>query len=96
MHFPWQPMTDGEMAAKMREAREMVGTYNKEADKKQNNMLLNEMVSNVVSSKDEIFESGGGGYVHFYQEDVEKMKSMTVDEQLEYKSFLIEQGKYIE
>lgn len=29
-------------------------------------------------------------------EDLERMKSMTVDEQLEYKSLLIEQGRYIE
>lgn len=59
-------------------------------------MTINEMKSNVVGSKDEIFEQGGGGYVHFYPEDMERMKSVTVDEQLEYKSLLIEQGRYIE
>lgn len=52
--------------------------------------------SNVVSSKEEIFETGGGGYVAFYQEDIERMKSMTIEEQIEYKSGLIKNGRYTE
>lgn len=36
--------------------------------------------SNVVSAPDEVFETGGGGYAHFYSEDEERMKTMTVDE----------------
>ena len=52
--------------------------------------------SNVVSSKDEVFETGGAGYVSFYQEDIERMKSMTIDGQIEYKSELIKNGRYTE
>ena len=52
--------------------------------------------SNVVSANDEVFESGGGNYIHFYPEDIERMKSMTVKEQIEYKTCLIGKGKYIE
>lgn len=61
-----------------------------------NNAALPKPNSNVVSSKKEIFETGGGGYVSFYQEDIERMKSMTADEQIEYKSELIKNGRYTE
>ena len=60
------------------------------------NTALPKPHSNVVSSEEEIFETGGGGYVSFYQEDIERMKSMTVDEQIEYKSELIKNGRYTE
>ena len=60
------------------------------------NTTLPKSHSNVVSSKEEIFETGGGGYVSFYQEDIERMKSMTIEEQIEYKSELIKDGRYTE
>ena len=63
---------------------------------KSNNRALPKHHSNVVSSEEEVFETGGGSYVSFYQEDIERMKSMTIEEQIEYKSGLIKNGRYTE
>lgn len=61
-----------------------------------NNRALPKPHSNVVSSEEEVFETGDGGYVSFYQEDIERMKSMTIEEQIEYKSGFIKNGRYTE
>ena len=37
---------------------------------------------------------GGGGYVRYFPEDIEKMKNMTDEEMHIYKCALIKQGKY--
>ena len=50
--------------------------------------------SNVVSSENDIFQVGGGGYVTFYPEDIEKMKTMTIKERCEYKSYLLKHKRY--
>lgn len=50
---------------------------------------------NSVSAADEFFSKGGGeGKIHFYPEDVEKMKSMTTSERLLYGEKLIDEGRY--
>lgn len=59
-------------------------------------MMYSKGKSNVVSAKDEVFESGGGSYIYFYPEDIERMETMKVEEQIEYKAWLIGIGRYIE
>ena len=35
-----------------------------------------------------------GGFIKFYQQDIDKLKNMTVEEQIAYKSMLIDLGKF--
>lgn len=49
---------------------------------------------NSVSAQDEQFGIGGGSKIKFYQEDLDKMKKMSIDEKLKYTELLIENGRY--
>ena len=66
-------------------------------EKKQNNVKKIEYPRNLpnsISAKDEKFGIGGGRYLRYFQEDIEKMKTMSEDEIIEFKRKLREEKKY--
>ncbi len=56
--------------------------------------VCTEKLPNSISAKDEKFGIGGGSKIKLYQEDLDKMKDMSIDEKLKYTEHLIENGKY--
>lgn len=49
---------------------------------------------NSFGAKDEKFSTSGGGYLKYYPEDIEKMKTLTEDELIKFKQKLHKAKKY--
>lgn len=71
-------------------------TKNKNISKDFAKIIRPRKMPNSASMSNEIFQKGGGSCMKFYEPDLLKMATMSLDECKKYREFLISTGKFYE